>query len=212
MEFRQSGIGNAPVAPVAAGAAHEAQARQMLALMAKRQMHGARGILFIAGSIMLVMGLSRFAANSGILGTMDGGTAAVFRRWSDSGLNASEWTALGGITLGLTVLWCGWMVLRMPLVATIVPVLVLAGRIAAAIVQAALRSQGPDITGIVIDLFLFAFVIRALVEGISFHRHARDIREQIRFNALARVRERREQREAARGARPAGAEADGTAD
>jgi len=188
MEFRKI----PPTAPLPAAPPvdPDAQTRETLRLMAKRYLHGARGVLYITGSLMFVISLGDFLTTSGLLGNQPGGAGAVFARWSASGLEFEEWLAAVNVLLGLFVVSCGWLVLVMPRTATILPAVLLTVNAATALALTIGSGRPPGITTAVLQVCLAALTFKAISEALAFHREAQNLRELIRGAAILRNRKR----------------------
>ena len=155
----------------------ETQTRETLRLLARRYLHGARGILYIAGSIMLVFSAINYLAISGTLGFEPGPALDIQ-------------LAAAGIAVGVAVIICGWLVLRMPRLATILPVVLFLANIATALTLALRNDKPPGITGAVLQVCLAALIFKAIREAFAFQREVANIREAIRSAAILRNKNR----------------------
>ena len=155
----------------------ESRTRETLRLMARRNLHGARGILYIAGSIMLVLSAGQFLSISGLLGFQPGPELEIQ-------------LAAAGAVVGLLVISCGWLVLRMPRTATILPIVLFAANIATALTLTLDRRLPPGLLSATLQAGLAVLTIKALLEAFAFHRDAGNIREAIRSAVILRNRDR----------------------
>lgn len=188
MEFRKI----PPTAPLPAAPPvdPDVQTRETLRLMAKRYLHGARGVLYITGSLMFVISLGDFLTTSGLFGNQAGGVREVFARWSASGPGQAEWLAAVNVLIGLFVISCGWLVLAMPLTATILPAAVLTANVVTALVLTTGGGRTPGVLTAVLQMCLVALTIKAITEAVAFHREAQNLRDLIRSAAILRNRKK----------------------
>ncbi len=169
------------------------QLRAALRLMAKRYLHGARGLLFIVGSLMLVISAGIFLSDTGIMGNQAGGTAAVMERWSSMGMDSADRLAAADIVIGIFVIACGWLVLAMPLAATLLPAALLIIRGIGSIVWSLASDKPPALGMALLHIVLGVILIRAVRDAFNFRREAANVRE--RFRAAAVVENLQRQRD-----------------
>ena len=155
----------------------ETQTRETLRLLARRHLHGARGILYIAGSLMLVFSAINYLAISGTLGFEPGPALDIQ-------------IAAAGIAVGVAVIACGWLVLKMPRLATILPVVLFLANIATALTLTLQKDKPPGITSAVLQLGLAALIFKAIREAFAFQGEVANIREAIRSAAILRNKSR----------------------
>jgi hypothetical protein len=188
MEFQRI-PGESPAAPAVD---HAEQLQQMLRLMAQRSLHGARGILFLAGSLLLVLagvslGYEPMDAN---------GLKSGFKIWDNltaGRMGMDEWMAVGDLALGAVTLLCGALVTRMPRAATLLPAVLFAVKIAAMIFIAARLRVNPGMILPVFQLLLTGLTLRAFRDARAFHRDAEAARSHYRSMSILRQKEARDQ-------------------
>ncbi len=175
MEFKK--IPPSAPLPAAPPVDPDIQTREALRLMARRHLHGARGILFIIGSLMLVISLGHFLSTSGILG---------FQQHSD----LETALAAAGVVVGLLVISCGWLILVMPRAAAILPMVLFLGYAATSLTLQIKGGQPPGLLSATVQVCLAALTIKPIREALAFHREAQNIREAIRSAAILRNKNR----------------------
>lgn len=164
------------------------QARQALRLLAQRQLHGARGIIFIAGSLLLVTSLAGFSLTAGVAGDNALGLEPVFRRWTEEGLNGLEWFAAAKVLVAVIVLICGGLVVALPRAASLLPVLLILGVVAVTVFRKV--NQGFEFSApqMIFELAIAAVLCKAIAEARAFHQESQVARDHYRHAALMRNR------------------------
>ena len=189
MEFKKM-----PAPPVAAAPTvdPDTQMQQTMRLMAQRSLHGARGILILAGSLMLVFGCASLAYEP----TNSEGIKSGRMIWDNllaGQMGTNEWFAVGDIALGVVTLLCGGLVTRLPLFASLLPSLLFLLKIGAIIWVAATSKSPPGLVLPVLQLVLVGATLRALRDARAYRRDAAAAREHYRTQAILRQKEQRDQ-------------------
>lgn len=184
MEFRKSSetIQRAPLEDP------EVQARAALRLLAQRQLHGARGLLLIVGSLLLVIHLAGVAMASGMAEDSASGLGVLIRRWTEEGLNALEWFAAAKVLVAVVVLICGGLVVVLPRAATILPVLLIMAGVAVTVFRKVNHGFEFSAPLMIIELSLAAVLCKAIGEALAFHRESQVARDHYRHAAIMRNR------------------------
>lgn len=206
MEFKK--IPPSPSINVSGMAPEEAnpavQLRAALRLMAKRYLHGARGLLLIVGSFMLVISLGLLLTSPGFMGNppaeepvRDLGSSGVLAMLASPG-------AMLDVGIGVGILVCGLLVMSLPRVATLLPVAVLVLR-GILVVAGSVKGVGAMSMGAgVWYVFLGAVLIRAVKDAFVFRRESQAVRERFRAAQVVQNLERHRERQAASGPPPRG--------
>lgn len=169
----------------------DTQMKQSIRLMAKRMLYGTRGLLFITGSLLLVIGI-----------------VEVFQLPEVSRLNTrywdlfperlgalrflpGEWFIFADILIALLVLAGGWLVMRWPLFFTLVPAVLLAVKIAWYVAESLMAGLIPNILLSLIQAALTGVLVRGVFEARAFRREVSLAGEYYRTTAILRQKEAR---------------------
>jgi hypothetical protein len=187
MEFKKMPASAAAAVPAVDP---DTQMHHALRLMAQRSLHGARGILFIAGSLLLVLGFGGLAHEPvDAAGVKSGHT--VWDNLMAGRMGIDEWLSVGDIALGVVTILCGALVTRMPLTASILPALLFAGKIGGLIWVAATTKTPPALVLTVVQFALVAGTLRSLRDARAYRREAAVARDYYRNTAIRRQKEER---------------------
>jgi hypothetical protein len=169
----------------------ETQMRLSLRLLAKRMLHGARGLLFIAGSLLLVCGVAGVFYLPEVSKLFAGYWELFSDRFHGNRLLAEEWLVFADLFIALTTLAGGWLVFRLPITATLLPVVFLVAKIICYVVVNLMAGGMPNILFTLLQILLAGLLIRALVEARAYRREVALAREYYRSTAILRMKEAR---------------------
>ena len=172
----------------------DTQMRQSVRLMAKRMLYGTRGLLFIAGSLLLVTGIVELFMLPEI-SKLNARYWELFpERLGSLRFFPEEWFIFADVLIAVLILAGGWLVTRMPLFFTLVPAVLLAGRIIWATAQSLMSGFIPNI---LLSLFLAGLtglLVRGIYEARAFRREVALASEYYRSTAILRQKEARGKR------------------
>jgi hypothetical protein len=188
MEFKKI---PAPATPPQPYVDPETQMKQALRLMAKRMLHGARGVIFIAGSLMLVTGIAGLLYLPELTELHAEYWGTFSDRLTGGRLYWEEWLTFADLFLALFMIGCGWLVLVLPLFSTLVPTLLLTVKIVLSIAFRLMADGIPNIPLTIMQGVLVALGVHAVSEARAYRREVALAREYFRSTAILRLKEAR---------------------
>ncbi len=168
----------------------DTQMHSALRLMAQRSLHGARGILFIAGSLLLALGFGGLAYEPVDAAGVKSGRV-VWNNLMAGRMGIDEWLSVGDIALGLVTILCGALLTRMPLMASILPALMFAGKIGGLIWVAATTKTLPALALTVVQFAPVVCTLRSLRDARGYRQEAAVARDYYRTTTIRLQKEAR---------------------
>ena len=170
----------------------DAQVRQTLRVMASRQLYGARGLLFLVGSILLVVCMGMlFSAPPQEPGVPEV-AGHVYDRWQAGLMGRAEWLRVADAGLAVFILLCGALVTRLPLTLTVLPAGLLVAKACLTVGLALSADRALPLLVPGMQLLFAGLCLRAVADARAYRRDAALALEYHRSAAILRMKEARE--------------------
>lgn len=167
------------------------QMKQSLRIMAKRMLYGARGVLFICGSLLLLTGLVEFFYVPEDPAMHRGYGVVLEERLSLWRYKPDVWFAFMDLGIALLCVLGGFLVTGLPVLFTLGPALLLIGRIFWQAAEAISTSGMPNVVLMLFQFILAGLLFKAFTEARSYRREVQLAREYFRSTAILRQKEAR---------------------
>ena len=165
--------------------------KQSLRTMAKRMLHGSRGMLFICGSLLLLTGLVEFFYVPEDPAMHRGYGVVLQERLSLWRYKPEVWFAFMDMGIALLCIMGGLLITKLPVLFTLGPALLLTGKIVWQAAESISASGMPNVVLVLFQLILAGLLFRAFAEARGYRREVQLAREYYRSTAILRQKEAR---------------------